>query len=64
MITLISKILYKIINAVEHQWNTLIEKTSRRTANALLTYMAIVTLFELIWITLVLTALLLIEALQ
>ena len=61
MITLLSKLLYKLIIAVEHQWNTLVEKISRRTANALLTYMAVVMLFEVVWVTLVLSALALIQ---
>ncbi len=55
MLNLILKMLQKFFGILSRQWDTLVKKVGKSTANTLLIYLALGILFEIIWLTLIIS---------
>lgn len=64
MLTILIQTMQQIFNLLIHEWDTLVKKVGKSTANVLLTYIALVVLFEVIWLTLVISILVLVIVLN
>ena len=64
MFELFHQILRQIFNALVHDWDTLVKKVGKQTANVLLAYIALGVLFEAFWLTLLVSILALIYVLK
>ena len=59
MLSIILEALQQISKILIHDWDTLVKKIGKPTANVLLTLMTLGILFEIFWLTLVISVLLL-----
>lgn len=64
MLTIIIQALKQILKMLNHEWDTLVRKIGKQTANVLLTYIALGVLFEIFWLTLMLSLFILIYLLE
>lgn len=55
MVNLILIMLQKFFGILSRQWDTLVKKVGKSTANTLLTYLALGILFEVIWLILMIS---------
>jgi hypothetical protein len=64
MLTIFVQLLQQIFHALVHEWDTLVRKVGKRTANVLLTYLALGVILEIFWLTLMISVLMLINILD
>lgn len=64
MLNIILKALQQLLNFLFHQWGILVKKVGKHTANTLLIYITIGFLFEVFWLTLLLSVIILINFLN
>lgn len=64
MLTILLKALDKVTKTLVHEWDQLAKSIGKHTANTLLIYITLATIFEAFWLTLVLTGLLILYVLK
>jgi hypothetical protein len=57
MLTLLLKAFYEISKNLTHEWDRLIKKVGKRTADTLLVFLALALILETFWFTLILSML-------
>jgi len=57
MLTTLLKAFREISKVLTHEWDTLVKKVGKRTADTLLVYLALAIILEVFWFTLTLSLL-------
>jgi hypothetical protein len=57
MLSALLKAFHEISKVLTHEWDTLVKRVGRRTADTLLIYLALAIILETFWLTLILSAL-------
>lgn len=55
MLSIILKAFHEVTKTLAHEWDTLVRRIGKRTADTLLIYMALALVLETFWFTLVLS---------
>jgi len=55
MLTILLKVFHELTKSLEHEWDTLVKKIGKRTADTLLICMVLALVLETFWFTLILS---------
>lgn len=64
MITLLMRMIHMLLKTITQEWAILVKKVGKQTANTLITYITLGILFELFWLTLLISLVILSQTLD